>query len=93
VALSEETIKTRGLLIDRRRWMLDVDEPTTIPIADRWITENEVRKISTIPTLSGAHIIIESFNYKRAGLKLGGKVETEGTSFILSPTANTLLYF
>jgi hypothetical protein len=93
VALSEETIKTRGLLIDRRRWMLDVDEPTTIPIADRWITENEVRKISTIPTLSGAHIIIESFNYKRAGLKLGEKVKTEGTSFILSPTANTLLYF
>ena len=93
VALSEETIKTRGLLIDRRRWMLDVDEPTTIPIADRWITENEVRKISTIPTLSGAHIIIESFNYKRAGLKLGEKVKTEGTSFILNPTANTLLYF
>ena len=93
VALSEETIKTRGLLIDRRRWMLDVDEPTTIPIADRWITENEVRKIATIPTLSGAHIIIESFNYKRAGLKLGEKVKTEGTSFILSPTANTLLYF
>ena len=93
VALSEETIKTRGLLIDRRRWMLDVDEPTPIPIADRWITENEVRKIATIPTLSGAHLIIESFNYKRAGLKLGEKVKTEGTSFILSPTANTLLYF
>ena len=93
VALSEETIKTRGLLIDRRRWMLDVDEPTTIPIADRWITGNGVRKIATIPTLSGAHIIIESFNYKRAGLKLGEKVETEGAKFILSPTANTLLYF
>jgi hypothetical protein len=93
VALSEETIKTRGLLIDRRRWMLDVDEPTTIPIADRWIAENGIRKVATIPTLSGAHLIIESFNYKRAGLKLGGKVETEGTSFILSPTANTLLYF
>ena len=93
VALSEETIKTRGLLIDRRRWMLDVDEPTTIPIADRWITENGVRKVATIPTLSGAHLIIESFNYKRAGLKLGEKVKTEGTSFILSPTANTLLYF
>jgi hypothetical protein len=73
--------------------MLDVDEPSTIPVADRWITENEVRKISTIPTLSGADIIIESFNYKRAGLKLGEKVKTEGTSFILSPTANTLLYF
>ena len=93
VALSEETIKTRGLKgIDRRRWMLDIDEKTTIPIADRWITEQEIRKVATIPTLSGAHIIIESFNYKRAGLKLGGKVETEGTKFILSPTANTLLY-
>jgi len=94
VALSEETIKTRGLKeIDRRRWMLDIDEKTTIPIADRWITEQEIRKVATIPTLSGAHIIIESFNYKRAGLKLGGKVETEGTCFILNPTANTLLYY
>ena len=93
VALSEETIKTRGLLIDRRRWMLDIDEKTTISIADRWITEQGIRKIATIPTLSGAHIIIESFNYKRAGLKLGGKVETGGTCFILSPTANTLLYY
>ena len=94
VALSEETIKTRGLKeIDRRRWMLDIDEKTTIPIADRWITEQGIRKVATIPTLSGAHIIIESFNYKRAGLKLGGKVETEGTCFILSPTANTLLYY
>jgi hypothetical protein len=93
VALSEETIKTRGLKgIDRRRWMLDIDEKTTIPIADRWITEQGIRKVATIPTLSGAHIIIESFNYKRAGLKLGGKVEIEGTKFILSPTANTLLY-
>ena len=94
VALLEETIKTRGLkVVDRRRWMLDVDEKTTIPIADRWITEQEIRKVATIPTLSGAHIIIESFNYKRAGLKLGGKVETEGTCFILSPTSNTLLYY
>jgi hypothetical protein len=93
VALSEETIKTRGLLIDRRRWMLDIDEKTTIPIADRWITEQGIRKVATIPTLSGAHIIIESFNYKQAGLKLGGMVETEGAKFILSPTANTLLYY
>lgn len=94
VALSEETIKTRGLKeIDRRRWMLDIDEKITIPIADRWITKQEIRKVATIPTLSGAHIIIESFNYKHAGLKLGGKVETEGTCFILSPTANTLLYY
>jgi hypothetical protein len=94
VALSEETIKTRGLKeVDRRRWMLDIDEKTTIPIADRWIIEQEIKKVATIPTLSGAHIIIESFNYKRAGLKLGGKVETEGTCFILSPTANTLLFY
>jgi hypothetical protein len=94
VALSEETIKTRGLkVVDRRRWLLDIDEKTTIPIADRWITEQGIRKVATIPTLSGAHIIIESFNYKHAGLKLGGKVETEGTCFILSPTANTLLYY
>jgi len=94
VALLEETIKTRGLkVVDRRRWMLDVDEKTTIPIADRWITEQKIRKVATIPTLSGAHIIIESFNYKCAGLKLGGKVETEGTCFILSPTSNTLLYY
>jgi hypothetical protein len=94
VALSEETIKTRGLkVVDRRRWLLDIDEKTTIPIADRWITEQGIRKVATIPTLSGAHIIIESFNYKHAGLKLGGKVETEGTCFILSPTSNTLLYY
>ena len=94
VALLEETIKTRGLkVIDRRRWMLDIDEKTTIPIADRWITEQGIRKVATIPTLSGAHTIIESFNYKHAGLKLGGKVEAEGTCFILSPIANTLLYY
>ena len=93
VALSEETIKTRGLLIDRRRWMLDVDEPTSIPIAIKWTTEMGIKVVETIPTLSGAHIIVESFNYKRAGLKLGGTVKTGGTSFILSPTANTLLYY
>ena len=94
VALSEETIKTRGLKeIDRRRWMLDVDEPTTIPIAEKWANEMGIRRVANIPTLSGAHLIIESFNYKRAGLKLGGMVETEGTKFILSPTANTLLYY
>ena len=93
VALSEETIKTRGLLIDRRRWLLDVDEPITIPIAEKWANEMGIRRVANIPTLSGAHLIIESFNYKRAGLKLGGMVETEGTKFILSPTANTLLYY
>ena len=93
VALLEETIKTRGLLIDRRRWMLDVDEPTSIPIAERWTDNLRIRRVSNIPTLSGAHLIIESFNYKQAGLKLGGKVETGGTCFVLSPTANTLLYY
>jgi hypothetical protein len=93
VALSEETIKTRGLLIDRRRWMLDVDEKITIPVAEKWMEDMGIRKVANIPTLSGAHIIIESFNYKQAGLKLGGKVETGGASFILSPTANTLLYY
>ena len=93
VALSEETIKTRGLLIDRRRWMLDVDEKTTIPVAEKWADNLGIRKVANIPTLSGAHLIIESFNYKQAGLKLGGMVETEGAKFILSPTANTLLYY
>ena len=93
VALSEDTIKTRGLLIDRRRWLLDVDEKTSIPIVTRWVEDMEIQKVADIPTLNGAHIIIESFNYKRAGLKLGGKVETNGISFILSPTANTLLYY
>ena len=93
VALSEETIKTRGLLIDRRRWMLDVDEKTTIPVAEKWADNLGIRRVANIPTLSGAHLIIESFNYKQAGLKLGGMVETEGAKFILSPTANTLLYY
>lgn len=93
IALSEDTIKTRGLLIDRRRWMLDVDEPTSIPIAEKWIEEMGIREVANIPTLSGAHLIIESFNYKQAGLKLGGMVETNGVKFILSPTANTLLYY
>ena len=79
--------------MNRKKWMLEIKEKTTIPIADKWITEQGIRKVATIPTLSGAHIIIESFNYKRAGLKLGGMIETEGTKFILSPTANTLLYY
>ena len=92
-ALSEDTIKTRGLLIDRRRWMLDVDEKTDIPVAEKWVDNLGIRKVANIPTISGAHIIIESFNYKQAGLKLGGKVETGGTCFVLSPTANTLLYY
>ena len=94
VALSEETVKTRGLeKIDRRRWMLDVDEKTTIPVAEKWADNLGIRRVANIPTLSGAHLIIESFNYKQAGLKLGGMVETEGAKFILSPTANTLLYY
>lgn len=93
VALSEETIKTRGLLIDRRRWMLDVDEKTSIPAALNWIQEKGIRKVAEVPTISGSHIIIESFNYKKEGLKLGGTIETAGTKFVLSPTANTLLYF
>lgn len=94
VALSEETIKTRGLsLINRRRWMLDVDEKTTIPIVENWIAENGINKVAIIPTISGAHFIVESFNYRGMGLKLGGKVKTSGVEFVLSPTANTLLYY
>ena len=94
VALSEGPIKTRGLsLIDRRRWLLDVDEKTDIPVVNKWIKEMGIKEVANIPTLSGAHIIVESFNYKRAGLKLGGKVNIENASFILSPTANTLLYY
>jgi hypothetical protein len=73
--------------------MLDIDEKTTIPIAERWILKEGIKKVATISTLSGAHLIIESFNYKRAGLKLGGFIKTEDTKFILSPSANTLLYY
>ena len=43
VALSEDTIKTRGLLIDRRRWLLDVDEKTSIPIVTRWVEDMEIQ--------------------------------------------------
>ena len=91
VALSEETIKTRGLQIERRRWMLDVDNKLDMMAAGKWVTDNQIRKVGTIPTLSGAHVVIESFNYKRLGLKLGEKIP--GTEIILSPTANTLLYY
>jgi hypothetical protein len=73
--------------------MLDVDEKTDIPVAEKWADNLGIRKVANIPTLSGAHLIIKSFNYKQAGLKLGGKVETGGTCFVLSPTANTLLYY
>ncbi len=92
VALSEETIKTREI-VDQRRWLLDVDEKTSIPTALDWVKEKKIQEIATIPTYHGAHIIIGSFNYKKEGLKLGGKVETKNISFIMSPTANTLLYF
>ena len=91
VALSEETIKTRGLTISRRRLMLDVDEKVNIPIIEKWVEDNGIKKIANIPTLNGAHLIIESFNYKTLDLRLGEKIP--GTTTIISPTCNTLLYF
>ena len=93
VALSEETIKTRGLTIDRRRWLFDIDDYTSILAIERWMNENRIKEVARIPTFNGTHIIVESFNYKQLGLKLGGDVKIEGGEFTFSPIANTLLYF
>jgi len=93
VALSEETIRTRNLsTILQRRWLLDVDEKSSIPIVEDWIKENEIKLVNIIPTISGAHFIIGSFNYKKLDLKLGGTVRVGDISFVLSPNANTFIY-
>lgn len=94
VALSEEIVKTRGLpTIKQRRWLLDVDDISNISTVESWIKETGIKEVATIPTLNGVHKIIESFNYKKHSLKLGGYVKTGNTEFILSPNANTLLYY
>lgn len=89
VALSDEIIKTRGLTIGRR-WLLDVDNKTSIPVVMEWIQENGIRKEEEIPTPSGEHVIINSFNYKHLGLKLGGEIME---NVRLLPNANTLLFY
>ena len=93
VALSEDTISTKGILM-KRRWMLDIDSPGDLEGIKEWATNNEIVLRKTIPTPNGYHQIIDAFNYKNLGIKLGTDFKIENTEIITSvkPTCNTILY-
>jgi hypothetical protein len=92
VALLEDTIKTKGVL-PGRRWLVDVDVKTDIPIVEKWLEENNIKIVETIPTFAGAHIIVESFNYKALGIDFEKDIKLENAVFNLKPQCNTLLFY
>jgi hypothetical protein len=89
VALSEDTIKTKGI-IEKRRWMLDVDRKEDIVRVEEWIKEKGIVVDGCIPTISGQHFIIQAGDL---GLEFDKDIDLgKGTVFQLKSTANTLLW-
>jgi hypothetical protein len=96
IALSEDTISTRSILM-KRRWMFDIDRPEDLQGIRDWATKNEIVLRKTIPTPNGYHQLIDAFNYTNLGIKLGTDftIKTEeGTEITTSvkSTSNTILY-
>ncbi|MBP3732401.1 MAG: hypothetical protein J6I84_04065 [Bacilli bacterium] len=86
VALSEETIKTRGVT-DVRKWVVDVDRKEDYQVVLDWL---EPEPILTVPTPNGYHIIIPSFGFKdtEKDIKISG---TDVTTCI-KPQGLTVLW-
>jgi len=97
VALSEDTVSTKGILM-KRRWMLDVDDPEDLEEIKDWARQNEIVLRKTIPTPNGYHQIIDAFNYKNLGIKMGTDfkiISKCGKEIVTSvkPNCNTILYY
>ena len=98
VALSNETIQSRGV-VNKPRWILDVDYDSK-EIAEK-VSEfisNYTCVLEILKTVTGYHIVIESFNYKELDKFSNSIKNLEYTIpetdivFGLKRDGNTLLY-
>lgn len=77
--------------------MLDVDKKEDIEAVKKRITEFGIKIIETIPTINGAHIIVEVFNpsiLKLVAVQIKQEDYTlpDGQSFTMRAECNTILY-
>lgn len=98
VALSNETLQSRGV-INKPRWILDVDyESKEIAKEVSNFISNYTIVLSTIKTVTGYHIVIESFNFTKLDEFSKNIKRSEyiipGTDieFALKRDGNTILY-
>ena len=91
VALSEDTVDTKDL-IPSRRWLLDIDDFSYLPEIEEWVKTNDIKVVETLPTVSGYHMCIESFNYKKINIDFEKEIKLEkGSTFCMKPNCNVLV--
>lgn len=93
--LSEYTIQSRGI-IDKPRWILDIDNPDYYE-SIKTVISRETKVLDTLPTSSGGyHLLVEAFNPRKlqaTSSDLYGDYKLiSGEEFTLRTEGNTILY-